>query len=257
MLSDDLMDAWAHLDSPVHRLDARVKLPCAVVLIAAVLAVPVAQNRLLLVYVALLAPIAAAARLPVGWLLKRMAILVPFLVMGTVAVTFLSPAEADDAWRLGGIELSSQAVSVWLSVGGKCTLSLLAAVVLAGTTTSADLLRAAQALRVPRTLTSLTGFAITYLAVLSDEAGRMITAMRSRGRVRGMTRKLRTGGALLTTLMARTVERADRIALAMVSRGYRGRMPVLSQERVPAAQWAVAGAIIALAAVLTWVGVSA
>lgn len=257
MLSHDLLDTWAHLDTPLHRLDARVKLPCAAMLIVAVLAVPVAQNRLLLVYAGLLAAIAVASRLPVRWVLKRMGILAPFLVLGTIAVTLLPPAGADDAWRLGGIELSRQAVSVWLSVGGKCILSLLAAVLLAGSATSPDLLRAAQALRVPRTLTALSGFAVTYLAVLADETGRMITAMRSRGSVRGARRKLRVGASMLTTLMARTVERADRIALAMVSRGYRGRMPALEQEPVPIAQWAVVGAVAALAAGLTWMGVAA
>jgi cobalt/nickel transport system permease protein len=241
MLSLEI-DTLARLDSPVHRLDARVKLPCAVVLIVAVLAVPVAQNRLLVVYAALLAGIAAAARLPAGWLLKRMGVLAPFLVLGTVAVALLP---------------SGEAIGVWTSVAGKCALALLAAMILAGTSATAELLRAARAWRVPRTLTSLTGFAITYLAVLSDEAGRMLTAMRSRGRVRGVGRELRTGGAMLVTLMSRAAERADRIALAMVSRGYRGQMPALTQEPVAAAQWAVAGVVLALAGALTWLGVTA
>lgn len=234
------MAAPVAVDSPVHRLDERVKLPCAVVLIAAVLAVPVAENQLLLVYAALLATVAAAAKLPAGWLLKRMAVLAPFLVLGTVAVALVP---------------SGEAVGVWTSVAGKCALALLAAVILAGTSATADLLRAARAWRVPRTLTSLTGFAITYMAVLSDESGRMITAMRSRGRVRGMTRKLRTWAAMLVTLMARAAERADRIALAMVSRGYRGQMPALQQKAVPAWQWVVAGAVIVVTAALTWVGI--
>ncbi|MFO8081622.1 MAG: CbiQ family ECF transporter T component [Armatimonadota bacterium] len=241
MLSLEI-DTLARLDSPVHQLDARVKLPCAVALIAAVLAVPVAQNRLLLVYAALLVGLAAAARLPARWLFKRMAVLAPFLVLGTVAVALLPRAEA---------------IGVWTSVAGKCALALLGAMILAGTSATADLLRAARAWRVPRTLTSLTGFAITYLAVLSDEAGRMITAMRSRGRVRGMTRKLRTWAAMLVTLMSRAAERADRIALAMVSRGYRGTMPALSQEPVPAAQWALAAGTVAVAGALTWVAMSA
>jgi cobalt/nickel transport system permease protein len=171
-----------------------------------------------------------------------MAVLVPFLVLGTTAVALLPAGEA---------------VAVWTSVGGKCALSLLATVILAGSTTTADLLRAARAWRVPRTFTSLTGFAITYMAVLADEARRMITAMRSRGRVRGIRRRLRTGGAMLVTLMARAAGRADRIALAMVSRGYRGQMPALSQRPVPSAQWGVAALALAVTAALTWVGVAA
>jgi len=236
------IDSLARLDSPVHRLDARVKLPCCVVLIAAILVVPLAANRLLLVYAAALLAAALASRLPATWLLKRMAILAPFLVLGTVAAVLIPSAEA---------------LAVWLSVAGKCLLVLVVAVLLAGTTASADLLRAARAWHIPRTLTALTGFALTYMAVLSDEAARMITAMRSRGRVRGLRRKLHTGAAMLVALMSRAAERADRIAMAMVSRGYRGQMLALTQRPVPAAQWAIAGAVLLLAGALTWAGMTA
>ena len=257
MLSHDLMDAWAHIDSPVHRLDARVALACAAVLVVAVLVTPVAQNWLLAVHAGLLVAVAAASRLPARWLLKRMATLAPFLVLGTVAVALLPVADAADALRVGGVELSRQGLAVWVSVGGKCALSLLVAVLLTGTSTSAELLRAARAWRVPRTLTSLTGFAVTYITVLSDEAGRMITAMRSRGRVGGLRRKLHTGAAMVVTLMVRAAGRADRVAMAMVSRGYRGQMPALAQEPVPARHRAVGGAVMVLAGALAWAGMTA
>lgn len=243
MLSHDLMDSWAHLNSPVHRLDARVKLVCATALIVAILAVPVARNPLLAAYAALLLAVLAASRLPAGWVLGRLAILAPFLLLGTIAALLLVP--------------SPQALAIWMSVGAKCLLCLLATVLLAGTSTSADLLRAAQALHIPRTLTALSSFAITYLAVLADEAGRMLTAMRSRGRMRGLRRRLHVGASLLATLMVRAAERADRIALAMVARGYRGTMPALAPERVPAGQWAIAGVTVVIAAGMTWLGVSA
>ncbi len=256
MLSHDFMDAWADLDSPVHRLDARVKLICALVLLVAVLAVPIARNEMLVVCAGLLVAVACASRLPARWVLKRMAILVPFLVLGTIAVIFVPPAEAADALPLAGRELSRQAVSVWLSVGGKCLLSLLVAVLLTGTTTSADMLRAAEALRVPRTLTALAGFAVAHLAVLVDEAGRMITAMRSRGGVRGLRRRVRTMQSMLVTLMARTVERADRIALAMVARGYRGSMPSLEQRPVPLSDVLVGAGMTIISGGLVWVSLA-
>jgi cobalt/nickel transport system permease protein len=239
MLSHDLMDAWTHLDSPVHRLDARVKLVSAVVVVLGIVVVPVAHNDLLLAYATLLVAVSAASLLPARWILGRLAILAPFLLLGTIAAALLP---------------SPEALPLWTSVGGKCLLTLLAAMLLAGTTTSAELVRAAQALHVPRTLTALSGFAVTYIAVLADEAGRMITAMRSRGRVRGTRRRLRVGGSLIASLMARAAERADRIALAMVSRGYRGTMPALAQERAPAAQWLIVIAIGAIAGAVAWAG---
>jgi len=257
MLAHDLLDTWAHLPSPVHRLDARVKLVCATALVVAILATPVARPWLLAAYAAMLLAIAAASGLPAGWIAKRLVILAPFLVLGTIALPFVPPTETADAWQLAGIELSRGAALVWLSVGGRCLLALLAATLLTGATTSAALLRAVGALGVPRTLTALTGFAITYLAALGDEAGRMMTARRSRGRVRGLGRNLRVAASMLATLMARTVERAERIALAMVARGYRGRMPALTSERAPAAEVVAAVAFVAAVAAVFWLGVRA
>ncbi|MGD9498474.1 MAG: energy-coupling factor transporter transmembrane component T [Armatimonadota bacterium] len=257
MLAHDLLDTWAHLGSPVHRLDARVKLVCAVVLVVAILATPVERPWLLAAWAAVLVAVWAASAVPTGWLGRRLAILLPFLLLGTIALLFVPPTGADDAWRLAAGELSRGAALVWLSVGGKCLLALMAATLLTGTTSSAELLRAAGALGVPRTLTALTGFAITYLAALGEETGRMITARRSRGRVRGVGRSLRVAASMTAALMARTVERAERIALAMVARGYRGRMPALTAERPPPAHLAGGAAFVAAVAAAFWVGVRA
>ena len=250
MFSRDLLDDQAHLNSPVHRLDARVKLVAAAVLLAAMLVVPLDRNWLLLVHAGGLLVVAGLSHLPARWLLQRMAVLAPFLLLGTVAVAILPPVTPADALNLGPLTLSEQAFSVWASVGGKCALALLIAIILAGTSTTAGLLRAARSLHVPRTLTALTGFAITYLAVLADEAGRMITGMRCRGRIRGLARRLRIGASMMVTLMARTVERADRIALAMVSRGYRGTMPALDQPSVPASHLVAGAGTVAISALL-------
>ncbi len=257
MLAHDLLDIWAHLRSPVHRLDARVKLVCATALVVAILATPIARPWLLAPWAGVLLAIAAASGLPASWIAKRLAILAPFLALGATALVFVPPTETADAWQLAGIELSREAALVWLSVGGKCLLALLAATLLTGATASADLLRAAGALGVPRTLTALTGFAITYLVALGDEAGRMVTAWRSRGRVRGPVRNLRVAGSMFATLMARTVERAERVAVAMVARGYRGRMPVLTAERAPVTQIAGAAAFVVAVAATFWLGVHA
>lgn len=254
MLARDLLDTWAHLHSPVHRLDARVKLVCACALVVAILATPVARPVLLAVYALTLLAIAVASGLPAGWIARRLAILAPFLLLGTIALIFVPPTGTADVWRLAGIELSRGAALVWLSVGGKCLLTLLGATLLTGATTSVELQRAAGALGVPRTLTALTGFAITYLAALGEEAGRMIIARRSRGRVPGLGRNLRVGASMIATLMVRTVERADRIALAMVARGYHGRMPALATGRAPVTHVAGGAAFVAAVAAAFWLG---
>lgn len=254
MLAHDLLDAWAHLRSPVHRLDARVKLVCACALAVVLLMTPVARPGLLAAWAAMLVAIAAASRLPLRWVAGRLALLAPFLLLGTLALPLVPPADAADARQVLGLSVSAQAALLWLNIGGKCLLALLAATLLTGTTAAAELLRAAGALGLPRTLTALTGFALTYLAVLGEEGGRMITARRARGRVRGLGRNLRVAASVAATLMARTVERGERVALAMVARGYRGRMPALQAGPAPAGQVALGAVFVAACAALLWAG---
>ncbi|MEA3401934.1 MAG: energy-coupling factor transporter transmembrane component T [Armatimonadota bacterium] len=256
MLARDLLDAWSHLDSPLHRLDARVKVVCGLGLVAGVLALPLRSTALLGAYAGMLVVLCALSRLPWGWMGRRLLVLTPFLALGAVAVMFVPPAEATDARRLGGLVLSRQALAVWTSAGGKCLLALLAATLLTGTTNTADLIRAGQALRIPRTLTALAGLALTSLGVLGDELARMVTASRCRGHVRGTWRRLTTMVSVLRTAMARAAERSERVALAMVARGYRGEIPQLTRSPVPAAHLAAGAGFMALTAAVLGAGLS-
>lgn len=257
MLAHDLLDTWIHLSSPVHRLDARVKLVCACILVAALLATPVARPGLLGAWAAVLLALAAASRLPAGWIAARLVPLVPFLVLGTVALPFVPVADGGRVWQVAGLTIPEPAALLWLNFGGKCLLTLLAATLLTGTTASAELLRAAAALGLPRSLTALVGFALTYLTVLGAEGGRMITARRARGRVPGLGRNLRVGASMAATLMARTVERGERVALAMVARGYRGHVPGLQPGPAPAGQVALGAVFVAVCAGILWAGMRA
>ncbi|HUS80067.1 MAG TPA: energy-coupling factor transporter transmembrane component T, partial [Armatimonadota bacterium] len=241
----------AQCESPLRRLDARVKVVCAGVLVAAMLALPVRANAWLWAYAALILALAALGRLRAGWLGGRVVILLPFLIIGAALVPLARPVSPQDllglptAW--GELTLSRLALTAYLSVAGKCLLCLLAASVVVGTTMPADLLRAAQGLGAPRTVTALLGFAVTYLSVLADEVRRMTVARDSRGGRPGLLRGIAVAAAMLRTLMIRTFERAERIALAMVARGYDGRMPDLHRGPVPAAHVAAGALFIAIA----------
>ncbi len=220
MISAADLHTHAKLRSPVHHLDARVKLVCASALVAAILITPVAHNVRLAPYAGLLVALAMLARLPLRWLLARAAILLPFLIIGALALPFVAA------------DLRVEAIALYVSIAGKCLLVLLTTSVLMGTTPVVDSLRAGQALGLPRTVTALLGFAMTYLATLTDEARAMVTARDCRGRVRGTCRAVTVAASMLRSLMVRTFERAQRVALAMVARGYNGRMPDL--RRAPA-----------------------
>ena len=86
-----------------------------------------------------------------------------------------------------------------------------------------------------------------YLEVVTDELGRMRIARESRGftatSVRAWPALASTAGALFI----RSYERGERIHLAMLSRGYGGRMPVTHSATATPTQWAQAGILPGLA----------
>ena len=86
------------------------------------------------------------------------------IVLGVAALALLSPG----GWRLFAFLLA------------RCTLCLLAMVLLANTTPFADLLRVLKRFRVPALMVTTLALMYRYLFVLADEAQRMKRARASR-----------------------------------------------------------------------------
>jgi cobalt/nickel transport system permease protein len=100
-------------------------------------------------------------------------------------------------------------------------------------------------------MTQIATFMVRYVHVLLDEARRMRIARVSRGadpRFLWQLAGLATG---FGALFLRSFERGERVYVAMLSRGYNGRMPLTGQT--PAArpiQWAAAALLPAGAAAI-------
>ncbi len=85
-------------------------------------------------------------------------------------------------------------------------------------------LQAAHRLWIPGLLIQLTLLSYRYLFVLSEELTRLRVALRTRAfRNRANLHSYRTVAAASGTLLVRGVERAERVAAAMRSRGFDGR----------------------------------
>lgn len=221
--------------SPLARLDARPKLVCLLAVLVAVVATPIAAWERICALAAVLALCAVGARLPARWLLRRACLLIPFLVV-VAAIVCLAPAHsrADEvALDFVGRALSRGALLTAASVIVKSALTLFAFTVLLGATETSELLTALSALRVPRVVVALLTLAHRYLFVLADELSRMFIARDSRGRPRQWRRRLSTATAMAGALFVRAYERSERIAIAMVSRGFAGRFPPAETPGLP------------------------
>ncbi|MFE3609719.1 cobalt ECF transporter T component CbiQ [Streptomyces goshikiensis] len=230
---------FRHGHSPVHALPAHCKLAATFAFVLVVVSTPRGAVWAFGLYAVLIAIVAAAARIPAGFLLRRLVIEVPF-VLFAVLMPFVAEGE-----RVQFLGMSLSVSGLWgaWNVLAKGTLGVAASVLLASTTELRALLLGLQRLRLPPLLVQIASFMIRYGDVITDELRRMSIARRSRG---FEARGVRHWGVLAKTagaLFIRSYERGERVYLAMVSRGYAGSMPVIDDVAATRAQWAYAAAL--------------
>ncbi|WP_141582738.1 cobalt ECF transporter T component CbiQ [Actinomadura sp. WMMA1423] len=233
--------------SPVHRLPPQCKLVAVLAFVLLVVATPRERIWAFGVYALLLAAVTAAARIPFATVARRIVIEVPF-----VAFAFLMPFVAEgEKVAVLGLRLSESGLWGAWNILAKGTLGVVASILLAATTEPRLLLLGIERLRMPQLITQIATFMLRYGDVVAAELARMRVARASRG---FEARDIRATGVLARSvgaLFLRSYERGERVHLAMVSRGYDGRMPVIDDVGASARQWTAAAALPLAAALVT------
>ena len=172
-------------------------------------------------FLAVLVTVGAVARVRPGWVLKRMVVETPFVVFALL-MPFIAHGPRVEVL---GLSLSeSGLLSAWgLLVKG--TLGVIAGLLLAATTTPQELVHGLERLRLPQQLVQIMAFMVRYLEVVTDEMRRMAVARASRGFEARNPLHWPVLARSVGALFIRSFERGERVHLAMVSRGYTGRMP--------------------------------
>jgi cobalt/nickel transport system permease protein len=231
--------------SVVHGLAPEVKIVAAVVVTIAVVVTPREAFWAFAAYALILAAVAALARVPAGWLAKRSLIELPFVALA-VLLPFLA---AGDEVVVAGVAVSRDGLYAGWNILAKGTLGVVASLLLAATTTMRDLIGGLDRLRCPQIITQIATFMLRYLDVLVDEARRMRVARLSRGDDPRFLWQVRGFAIGIGALFLRAFERGERVWLAMLSRGYGGRMPEALRARsaATAVDWASAAVVPAVA----------
>ncbi|MET9558734.1 MULTISPECIES: cobalt ECF transporter T component CbiQ [Streptomyces] len=241
---------YRHGHSPVHGLPPHTKLAAVFAFVLVVVSTPREAMWAFGLYALLLACVAYAARVPAGFVLKRLLIEVPFVAFA-VLMPFVAQGERVDVL---GLSLSVNGLWGAWNVLAKGTLGVAASVLLASTTELRELLLGLQRLKLPPLLVQIASFMIRYGDVIADEMRRMKIARESRG---FEARGVRSWGVLAKSagaLFIRSYERGERVHLAMVSRGYTGSMPVIDEVTASRAQWSYAFALPCAALVVCLLG---
>ncbi len=184
-------------------------------------------------YVACIMALTLVAKVPLTTLARRLVIELPFLIF-VIGLPLLARGERSE---LLGLSYSVEGLWAAWNILVKSTLGTATMVLLASTSSITSILQGMQRLRVPSILVAVAGFMIRYGDVIASEMRRMRVARESRGYEARWLWQTRALASSAGTLFIRSYERGERVHLAMLSRGYGGTMPELSDGPASALEW--------------------
>jgi cobalt/nickel transport system permease protein len=212
------------LGSPVHRLDPRAKLLGFAGVTVVAVTTPLHAWPAYVACAAVLATAAVAGRVPALTVWHRARVVLPLVLFVALFVPFVRHG---DPVRVGPLTVSEQGLATLAAVSVKAILGTVSAVLLGATTSFPDVLHALERLRAPRMLVLIAAFMYRYLFVIVEEVSRMRAALASRGYSPRTALQAAAIGRVATALFLRTYERAERVHLAMLARGWGSSMPRL------------------------------
>jgi len=211
------LDTLAYRQSPIHRLDPRVKVVVSLAFIVTVAsydryAVSSMLPMLLFPWVMI-----SVGSLPFGYLARKVLLVAPFAVFIGIFNPLL---DQTPQLTLGPLEVSGG----WLSFSSimlRFVLTVSTALILIATTSFPGVCRALERLGAPRVFAVQLLFLYRYLFVLIEEGARMVRARKLRSQP-GRGEGFRSFVPLLGQLLLRTLARAQRIHQAMLCRAFDG-----------------------------------
>ncbi len=209
------LDNWSRGASPLHARDPRAKILALLVFLIVLATTPPHAALTLGIDATLLIAGILIAGLPLGNLLLRAMVVLPFsLTFGLIS------------W-LAGDRLRA------LALVEKSYLSASAVLLVVGTTSLPALLSGLERMGTPRVLVLVAQFIYRYLFVISEQAQHMRLAAASRQGDLRFHRKgrFRAAAGALAVLFARSYYRADGIHRAMLARAFTGRFQLLNSLR--------------------------
>lgn len=205
-------------DSWLSAFDPRVKLLCFLSL--AVVIAFLTGTDVLLLALAFVLSLAAVSRVPLRHLGRGYAMAFPFILVASLTMLFTSG--------------SGNALAMGLRISSSALLLL----VLVSSTPFMDVLWALRWFKLPSVLSDMIMFTYRFIFVILDESGRMRLARASRGFKGGRSLFDREAFKVLSNtigmMFLRSYRRADRVYLALLSRGYDGKVRTLSGFHVRA-----------------------
>lgn len=213
------MDVISNQNTPIHRLDPRSKIISTLLFIICIVSFGQYEISALIPFIVYPIVLIELGKLPLRYLLKKILFAAPFAVF----IGIFNPIMDREIYiRIGAIAFSGG----WISFGTimlKFLLTAGAALILIACTGFNSICAALQKMRIPQPFVIQLLFLYRYLFVLVEEATRMSRA-RSLRTFCGKGTGIKVFSSMAGNFLLRTTNRAQRIHLAMLCRGFDGTL---------------------------------
>lgn len=250
------LDPYHPIPSLIHSLDGRVKIILVVGFILTTSLMPLGVWAGYLILYALLLSAEILSEVNLRYYFSRALFSLPF-ILAAVPLPFTTPGRVLAQFQVDGwtLAISAEGLARLTSVALKSWISVQAAILFVVSTSFPDILLSMRAVGVPRLLVAVFGLMWRYMFVFADEALRLMRARASRssqldgyhsGRSLGWRANI-TGG-MAGSLFLRGFERADRVYLAMLSRGYDGEV-----RSLPLPSWKKSNTVLVVLGLIMYI----
>ena len=249
-------------DSALHRLDPRVKMGAALLLMA----VPFAIQHLagILLLSALVAAIAYLSAAPLPALARTLRTVLGLGFLMFVFYLFTTPGRP--------LVVVGRIVMTWEGLGTAATqvyrlcLLVILSALLTFTTSPAQLSHGLEALLGPlariglpvRELALVLTIALRFVPTLFEEIDKIVKAQRARGvdpDVAEVGKRIKSWTSVFVPIFVAAFRRAEELATAMEARGFRGTQQRTQLYQLRLTRWDLIAALVVVAACLAIVGV--
>ncbi len=220
-----IKEKFSEGDSPLHRLDPRVK-----IIVAILFSVMVAlTDKYILLTGGLLFAVGAiaVARLKIKEIISRLLVVNSFIFLLWLMLPFTFPGK--NIYTLGSFNISQEGIKYALLITIKSNAIILAGIALLSTSSIFNLVHALRHLHFPDKLTQLFFFTYRYTQTIHSEYIRLNNAIKIRGfKPRTNFHTYRTYAYLIGMMLVRSYDRSKRVYSAMLCRGFKGKFWTLN-----------------------------
>ncbi len=214
------IDAYASMDSPIHRFDPRAKIVSFTLLIFSFVFVNEIRIALLGFLFSFL--ILLISRLPLAFALKRIRMV--FFFLFPLLLVMPLTVEGREVLNITGISVSFDGLIFASLIIIRALAAVTLALIMLATTRFDITIKALYALKVPGTLVQMLMFTYRYIFVITDEFSRMWESMECKGfRLKANYHGLSIFGNILGMIIIKSYDRTRRVYESMVAKGYSGK----------------------------------